>query len=337
LGFCEAGSFMTKRYHYTIYGFHVVSNKMLPGVVLAQSKGEDARKVRIHFVEGIASLPVEQPADQYTCYVHPYKDENGVPALQVWREKSTYYLAYLGGSRFIIQNEGDMVWAAWSDENCFESVAAQLLGPILGFVLQLRGFLVLHGSVAAWDGQAFAILGASGAGKSTLAAQLTRQGCQVLSDDIAALFRCENLWWVQPGYPRLRLWPESAEAIYGTEHNLNPIVPGNDRWVKRYLELNSPSTAFGSNPLPFRSIFVLNWSEEGNTQLRISRLKIGEALANLDAHSYMVYLLDRDQHQRQMTDLANLLSQIPVYQVQPVLDLAALPDLGAAILARSKT
>ena len=108
-------------------------------------------------------------------------------------------------------------------------------------------------------------------------------------------------------------------------------------WVWFEVGINRRISIFRVSVLPFRSIFVLNWSEEGNTQLRISRLKIGEALANLDAHSYMVYLLDRDQHQRQMTDLANLLSQIPVYQVQPVLDLAALPDLGAAILARSKT
>jgi hypothetical protein len=83
-------------------------------------------------VEEISLLPFPPGNDEQPYYVHPYRDEFGTPALQVWRDDVRYFLAYLNGNRFVVGRDGKTVWAAWPKETDFGMVNAQILGPILG-------------------------------------------------------------------------------------------------------------------------------------------------------------------------------------------------------------
>lgn len=320
------------RFDYRIYGLNLVSSVPLQEMRAAFQPEDGTRVLTIHFVENIESLPLEFPSDAHIIYTHPYQDENGISALRVWRDGDAYFLAYLNGGVFLVRHDRDEIWAVWTGKHDFGYVNAQILGPILGLVLQLRGFLVLHASVVAWNERAFAIAGPSGAGKSTLAAELFRQGCRVLSDDIAALEKHAGFWQAHPGYPRLRLWPDTAEALYGAQHNLRPIVPYYQPWNKRYLDCDGQSGDFSTAPIPISAVYLLNWEHAEDAQPVIAPLTGADRLANLDAHSFMEYLLDREQRKRQMAAIVDLLSQASIYQVQPKPDLAALPELGAAIL-----
>ncbi|NIO13431.1 MAG: serine/threonine protein kinase, partial [Gammaproteobacteria bacterium] len=87
---------------------------------------------------------------------------------------------------------------------------------MLGFVLRLRGVLSLHASVIDINGEAVGFMGAAGAGKSTLAAAFAKKGFAVMSDDILALKPGDSAPFAQPGYPRLRLWPDSAVVLFGS-------------------------------------------------------------------------------------------------------------------------
>src|SRR5215469_301127 len=62
---------------------------------------------------------------------------------------------------------GAEVRARWAAASTFEDAVTYLLGPVLGFVLRLRGRTCLHASAVAVGGQAIALAGSSGAGKST--------------------------------------------------------------------------------------------------------------------------------------------------------------------------
>jgi hypothetical protein len=323
---------LNEQYQYTIYGLRLICNRPLPEAAPAAPAETGTRPVRVRFGERSAELPIAQPTSADPWYAHPFKDDRGVPALQVWRCEPYYYLSYLNDVHFAVHHAGDEIWAAWSGQAQVEDVTALILGPLLGLVLQLRQFVALHASVVARQGQALAILGASGTGKSTLAAELHRQGCPIVSDDIGALQLKDGLWWAQPGYPRLRLWPATAQALFGPKRRLRPIIPGQAEWDKRYLELEAHPAAFQRDPLPLKAIFVLNWSGEENAHAQIAPLESAQALANVDANSFMVYLLDHQQRQRQMLRLASMLQQVAVYQVQPLDDLAKLPDLGAQII-----
>jgi len=327
---------MSDKYHYTVYGLHLIADHPLPEALPAASLESDITPISIHMVEDVAALPMQPSMSEIPYYTHPYQDENGVPALQVYRDDVRYYLAYLNGNLFVVSRDGNSIWAAWPKETDFGFVTAQILGPILGLILQLRGALVLHASVVVYNGQALALLGGSGAGKSTTAAELCRQGCQGLSDDIAALHYQDDRWWVQPGYPRLRLWPESAETLYGPEHDLRQIAPGIERWDKRYLELDRGPTSFCSSPQPLGAIYAIDWSDLENDKIQIKPLSSTQALAALDGNSFMGKMLDRDQRQQQIAAVAKILDSIPIQRVQPTYNLAEIPTLALALLEVSK-
>jgi len=326
---------MPAMHYYTVYGLHLSADRPLTEVIDASPPAPGQDTVRIHLVKEIPSLPMPPGTDEPPFFVHPYLDETGASILQVWRDDVRYYLAYRNGNRFVVSRDGNNVWAAWPPEMDFGFVTAQILGPILGLVLRLRGILVLHASVVTYKERALAILGNTGAGKSTTAAELCRQGCQVLSDDIAALYNVDGVWWVSPGYPRLRLWSETAETLYGQDHNLRRIAPDYMRWDKHYLELDGKTRDFTNCPMPLKAIFALNWSNLENDYLQIESLSGAQALATLDSNSFMDYLLDFGQRRLQLTALTQLLSTVSVYQVLPIPGLEKLPEMCKMILEKN--
>lgn len=326
---------MTEMHYYTVYGLHLSVDRPLTEVIQAPPPDLGQDTVYIHLVEEIPSLPMPPGSDKSPFFVHPYLDETGTSILQVWRDDVCYYLAYRNGNRFVVSRDGNNIWAAWPPEMDFGFVTAQILGPILGLVLRLRNILVLHASVVKHNENALAILGNTGAGKSTTAAELCRQGCQVLSDDIAALYNLDGVWWVSPGYPRLRLWSDTAETIYGREHNLRRIAPDYLRWNKHYLELDGKTRDFINCPMPLKAIFALNWSNLENDLLQISPLSGAQALATLDSNSFMEYLLDFNQRRLQLAALTRLLSTVSIYQILPIPDLSKLPEMCKMILEKN--
>jgi len=99
-------------------------------------------------------------------------------------------------------------------------VGAWLLGTVFAGLCHQRGIVPLHGSAIDIPGGCAVFLGASGAGKSTLAAALATRGHQVISDDVCFLRRDDagniRVW---PGIGRIRLWPDTLEAL-GYDSNI---------------------------------------------------------------------------------------------------------------------
>ena len=148
------------------------------------------------------------------CYVSADLDEHGVSALRVARLPGSkrFRFDYGDGTVVVVDSQGSNVWASSAPNATLEDTATYILGPILGFVLRLRGITCLHASAVAIGERAIALVGPSGAGKSSTAAAFARRGHSVLADDLVALRVDANSYTVQPAYPRLRLWPESVEA-----------------------------------------------------------------------------------------------------------------------------
>src|SRR5262249_9196929 len=136
-----------------------------------------------------------------------------------------------------------------------EDACIYLLGPVMGFVLRLRGTVCLHASAVAVDDCAIGLVGAPGEGKSTTAAAFGCSAFPVLSDDVVALTDEGAQFLVQPGYPRVNLWPDSVCNLFGSKDALLRITP---TWEKRYMPLGQNGHCFASSPLPFRVIYILN-------------------------------------------------------------------------------
>jgi hypothetical protein len=238
------------------------------------------------------------------------QDEAGIPLRVVSRTAAGHYrIEYCDGTHVVVDEGGARVWARGANGDV-EDTATYLLGPVLGFVLRLRGINCLHASAVAIGGRACAFVGASGNGKSSTAAAFAREGYAVMSDDVTPVRHCDGRFVAQPAYPRLRLWPESVEALFGDRETLPAIVPG---WDKRFLDLAHPPFRFQREPLPLGAIYLLDASPGAPS---IEPVAARDAMMSMVAESYVTYLLDRDRRASEFDFLSRLVESVPVRRLR---------------------
>lgn len=177
-----------------------------------------------------------------------------------------------------------------------------LLGPVLPVLLRQRGFLVLHASAVAVGHQVFLFMGGSGWGKSTLAAALCQQGYSLLSDDVTAIDMNTPHPTVIPGYPQVKLWPDSVRAL-GQDPELLPRLNGSsEKRVSRNL------SNFCQDPLPLARVFVL----DDGTNLQITDLEPQAALVELVRHSSRVRELHTNCAPAHLRQCATIVNSVPL-------------------------
>jgi hypothetical protein len=125
-----------------------------------------------------------------------------------------------------------------------------IVGPLLGVILTQRGQFVLHASSVVIDGRAVAFTGPSGRGKSTLSTALARAGHPLVADDITVIDATGGEPVVLPGFPRVKLWPDSANVLAGNADALPLLHPAR---TKRSLQLDD----FHGQPVPLARCYLL--------------------------------------------------------------------------------
>jgi hypothetical protein len=237
---------------------------------------------------------------------------------------------YSDGARFAVELQGREIWADWPDNYTLEDACTYLVGPVIAFALRLRGAICLHASSVVIGGRAIALMGQPGAGKSTTAAAFTQLGYSILSDDVAVLDDRGAEFQVQPGYPRVNLWPDSVRALFGSEDALPRITP---TWGKRYLPLDRNEHRFQTTPLPLSAIYTLDEHEAGLTSPVVEELAASEAFMTLVANTYVNYLLNTEMRSREFNVLGRVVAGVPMRRVRTPADPSRLFDLCKAIVA----
>lgn len=258
----------------------------------------------------------------------------GEPDLLVFRTADERYqrLDYSDGTSFLISGAFDEVWVTWPAHSSIEDMAAYLLGPVLGYLLRLRGTTCLHASCVAIGTVAIALVGPSGSGKSSTAAAFAQLGFPVLSDDVVVLQPYDDRFEVLPAYPRLRLWPNSVEGLFGNEDALPRISP---TWDKRFLDLRGePRYRFHEGPLPLAAVYLLG--ERQRPEFRIGPISPREALMRMVSDTYGARLLSSDRRRQEFQTLSRLVRFVSLREVHAKDDLLGLSALCSAI-ARDAT
>ena len=327
-------------YRCSIYGLGVVANRTIPGVPPSPAAAAD---VRITFQSLPAWLDELSATQIETSYVADYTDECGNPVLRVFRvfQERYFRFCYADQTEFVIDRAGTEIWAKWPEPLTLEDATTYFLGPIMGFVMLLRGLVCLHASAIAVDDYAIALLGPAGSGKSTTAAAFAERGFSILAEDVVTLDDRGDQFLVRPAYPCIRLWPASVKALYGTESHLPKLTPN---WDKRYLDLSERPEQFHHEALPLAAIYLLNERRGAPETPFVETLDRAEGLMSLVANTYATKLMDKEMRAREFELLTRVLNNVRLRRVTPHTDPSRIPDLCDSILddfsrgsSRSKT
>jgi hypothetical protein len=312
-----------------LYGLRLASNVAIPGLsVLPNADGIADIQVRLNQSPSPLSATVS-PSEIF--YVSRITDANGVPVLRAAMLAGGTHLAllYCDGTRFTLDRNGHEVFADWPDELTLEDASSYLVGPVLGLVLRLRGIFPLHASAVSIGDHAIALMGPAGAGKSTTAAGFARCGYRVISDDVVALSQQDTRFVIPAGYPRVNLWAESVQALFGADVNLPLISPA---WDKHFMPLDR-DRQFETRSLPLGAIYILHRRERGLAKPIVEEMSAREAFFALLGNTYMNHLLDPTMRRREFETLGGVVAQVPLRRVRAAADSSMLPDLCKAIAA----
>ena len=233
------------------------------------------------------------------------------------------YLYWQEIGAFLVQNGNEIIInpAPEAEER---DLRLAIIGPVFGTLLHQRGLALFHSSAVALPSGAVAFLACKGYGKSTMAAALHARGHDLITDDILALEEKENHFMIRPGFPQLKLWPKSIEAL-GQNPETLPMLRLN--LEKRACRV---SQGFSSQRLPLRCIFLL----EGGPHLEIIPLSPKEAWPQVMPHWYgavfrellKVFGLENQLHQ-----CTSLVQKVPIYVLRRPYSLADLPDVARMV------
>lgn len=197
-----------------------------------------------------------------------------------------------------------------------------LTGPVLSVLLHQRGNLVLHGSSVNVGGNAIAFLGSKGFGKSTLAASMQVRGHHLITDDILPVTFEGNAAKTFPGYPKIKLFPDSVEAVGEVPAHL-PLI---HRWVDKHSFQCAEN--FQTSPVRLSRIYILSQGDE----TLINQLDFQMAFIEITRNSHLGRFLEAlDCRRQHFEQCQQLVQTVPVFQLQRSQRLDSLPEVCALL------
>lgn len=308
---------------YGIYGLRLECSRPLG--LAAEPPRAGLPAVAVNFEETTGPAPALPPIPP--LYESSGRNARDVPWLRVWRPAF--------GS-LVFRHDGQRGWAQFDvGRECIDiryarvpplDVEAYLLGPVLGGVLRLRGVATLHACVVASPWGAVALTGPKGAGKSTLAGALATRGWAILADDVAAVSATDGCVRTQPGYPWLRMWRDTLEALAcePADGGFCPVLAETEKFFVPLRTDSGGGWRFEGEAQPLRAVYQIADGE----RTEVEAVALVEALRILTGAVYAPYLREPG---RDFPLLAEVARRTAVRRLHRSRGLAHLPRVLDAI------
>ena len=208
-----------------------------------------------------------------------------------------------------------------------ELIRYLFLSLVLSFILHRTGKPVLHAAAVRFGNVAVGFLAHAGGGKSSLTAYCVRAGHPLVSEDLVPMQIRDSGVFALPGPPQLRLWPDSAAALWGDPATLARHALNTE---KRQIWLPLSQRFYSEQPLPLRALYFLDRSDRSGIEL--ADLSRREALLALVESAFGNFLTSRQYLSRQFEFLANAVEALTCRRLQVPSGFSALPDIHRAVL-----
>ena len=252
----------------------------------------------------------------------------GIATGEVRVVEGWHVLRFMAAADFFVRD--DRVLAMLHDPAYAFAVDIWFLGTVLTYWLELRGVPVLHAASVEVPGGAIGFVADHGAGKSTLVASFVADGHRLLGDDVLPLERRDERTWARPGYPQMRMWPEQARRLLGSESGLERVQPS---VAKLFTRIGAGGFGdFCAEARPLLALYLPRRSEGGD--VRIEPVGFGEAVTSVVRHSFLTGLVEASGlTAARFGRLAEVVRQVPVRRLTYPSGFERLAEVRAAVLA----
>jgi len=242
-----------------------------------------------------------------------------------------YVLSFAELADFVIDKSGEQIVCCNArGDVSLETIRHLLIDQVLPLVVNLRGHEALHATAVATRRGVCAFTGPAGSGKSTLAASFVLSGNPLVCDDCLALSEGAAIMAL-PGYPGLRLWDDSVQALGANSPKLKPVA---QYTTKSRLRNHSRRADFCSTTRRLARIYLLRRARAGKRSARVTieELAPGDALMGLVKAAYRFDITDRAMLKRQFHFLSRVAQQVPVKRLIMPDDFSALAEVRRIVL-----
>ena len=224
--------------------------------------------------------------------------------------------------RFDVSADGSTI--TWHRPPNVEVASAQadITSRVLALALHAGGVFSLHASAVSINGEGVAFLAPKLHGKSTLCSALVLAGARALSDDTVPV-RPGNPPSLSPGLPRLRLWSDSAQRLFGVDRE-------DPRTLRKHQMDHLDPSQIETRTVPFRAAYVLNPVSELPDGVAAARelLDTVSATISLVMHAKLGPVLTGVESPVVLTRAADIARAVPVYALHIVRDLDRIDDVA---------
>ncbi|RKZ48760.1 MAG: hypothetical protein DRQ48_02915 [Gammaproteobacteria bacterium] len=243
-------------------------------------------------------------------HLHEWKDTDGEICMLSAKFEDNYLLRFPGLVDFLICSSGESVFYFPESDIPEETIRHLILDQLIPRILGQRGHLVLHASaVQIIDEKAVVFLGATGWGKSTIASSYYENGAQLITDDCLLIKIIENKVFCVPNYCGLRLYPDSAEAIFKDKMQYEPVAhyTSKERLILHHVE---PEKA---EPIPVSAIFLLSDPDIGSVDtVSIKKIQGAKEIMAIVEQTFLMDIEDKATISKQFTNASVLNEVSPV-------------------------
>jgi hypothetical protein len=202
-----------------------------------------------------------------------------------------------------------------------------LLDQVLPMVAGSEQRLALHASAVAAPRGAVAFLGDAGRGKSTVAALLATGGWPLICDDCLLIEQRAGSIVALPGYPGVRLFPDTLNALFGSQRRFSPVA---DYTPKRRVA--GGALPFCEVASPLRRLYVMGPPLTPGRRILIAAPRTRRQ-AMMDVLRYLLCLdvRDREWSRRAFELTAGIVDRTEVRSIRCSWNLSRLAEIREAL------